>query len=501
MTSTDRPWIVYLRLSDFRGDPDGFDLREKRLRGEVSRLGGTVGRVDIENDMTPAANGKSRPASAFKRRKVALPNGRTEWRVYRPVFRSALDDITAGRANLICEDLDRAARDPRDLEDLIDACAAAGGSARSPSGTLALTDGGQGGEIEMARIMVTMANKSSRDTARRVAAARERLAGQSYQGGRRPFGFRPDPKAEQHHKRLTVVPAEAQVIRDAAESILDKGVSLKAIARDLRDRGVPTVTGTAWSAKTLRDVLIKPGVAGLAVQRENGGEPVLVPAPWPAILERDRWDRLTGLLTDPARRTNTSRANEPRWLVSGFATCGVCGGRLRVAGGRDRSPAYVGAECCHVRRNAALVDDYLATVVTDRLGRDDAGGLLRPPPRPGTDTRKLRADARKLRGRKDAQMRMHAAGDIDDGDLAAGMRAIRDRLAAIDAQLAVSDQADPLAEFRAGQPAVVVWAGLTVARRRVIVQALIGSIVVNRAGRRGQGFDPATLEVTPAPGV
>ena len=58
--------------------------------------------------------------------------------------------------------------------------------------------------------------------------------------------------------------------------------SLKAIARDLRERNVPTVTGTAWSAKTLRDVLIKPAVAGLAVQRGEDGEPVLVDAPWNA---------------------------------------------------------------------------------------------------------------------------------------------------------------------------------------------------------------------------
>jgi len=75
VTSTDRPWIIYLRLSDFRGDPDGFGPREDRLRAEVARLGGTVARIATENDLTPAANGRSRPASAFKRRKVTLPGG------------------------------------------------------------------------------------------------------------------------------------------------------------------------------------------------------------------------------------------------------------------------------------------------------------------------------------------------------------------------------------------------------------------------------------------
>src|SRR5204862_6165728 len=130
--------------------------------------------------------------------------------------------------------------------------------------TLTLTDGGQGGEIDTARIMVTMANKSSRDTARRVAAARERLAGQSYGGGCRPYGYRHDPDAEQYRRTLIIVPAEEKVIRQAADDILDRGISLKAIARDLREQRERTVTGAPWSAETLREALIKPAVAGLA---------------------------------------------------------------------------------------------------------------------------------------------------------------------------------------------------------------------------------------------
>ena len=60
---------LYLRLSDFRDDSDGFTGREARLRTEAKRLGWTVGRVVVENDVIPNANGngRSRPASAFKR--------------------------------------------------------------------------------------------------------------------------------------------------------------------------------------------------------------------------------------------------------------------------------------------------------------------------------------------------------------------------------------------------------------------------------------------------
>ena len=95
-----------------------------------------------------------------------------------------LDDLGTGAANaVLAEDLDRVARDPRDIEDLIDAVAACGGHARSKSGSLTLTNGGSSDQLAMARIMVTMAAKSSADTSRRVTAGRERLAGKSYQGG------------------------------------------------------------------------------------------------------------------------------------------------------------------------------------------------------------------------------------------------------------------------------------------------------------------------------
>ena len=43
-----------------------------------------------------------------------------------------------------------------------------------------------------------------------------------YQGGRRPFGYRPDPDAPQHRKTLVIVEAEAEVIQQAAADILDR---------------------------------------------------------------------------------------------------------------------------------------------------------------------------------------------------------------------------------------------------------------------------------------
>jgi hypothetical protein len=175
---------------------------------------------------------------------------------------------------------------------------------------------------------------------------------------------------------------------------VDQGISLKALARDLRERRVPTVTGTAWTASTLRDVLSKPAVAGLAAHR---GE--LRPAPWDAILERDVWERLCALFDGRRDR------HQPRWLVSCYTTCGVCGGRVKCTGSAARR-AYTCAEHGHVRRAALAVDEYITTYVVGRLSQPGAKDLLKPPPRPDVDVKALRAEERKLHGKRDGLARL-----------------------------------------------------------------------------------------------
>ena len=393
------------------------------------------------------------------------------------------------------------ARNPRDIEDLIDAVAACGGHARSLSGSLTSANRGSSNTLAMAQGHGHDGGQVQRGHGRRVTAGRERWAGVSYQGGKRPYGYRPDLDAPEHGKTLIIVPAEAEVIRQAADDILDRGISLKAIARDLRDRRVRTVTGTAWTASTLRDVLAKPAVAGIAVhtatvKNPETGEARKVttehPAPWPAILDRERWEALRDLFD--GRKTGTSP--EPRWLLSGYATCGPCGAVAKCTGSAARR-AYTCTAHGHVRRNAAAVDEYVAWHVIERMSKPDAAVVLLPPPRPGIDAGALRAEARRLDAKAKRLTAMFTDDAITEPQYASGTKDIRARLARIGAQLAASSQPDPLAEFRSGDPAEVVWDRMSLPRRRAVVQTLIESVVINRAGRKGQQFDPGTVQVTP----
>jgi len=140
----------------------------------------------------------------------------------------------------------------------------------SVSGSLRLANDA---DITVARVMCAVANKASRDTARRVAAARRRRAeaGQYSAGGPRPFGFGRDG--------VTVRPAEAAEIVTAADAVL-AGVPIRQIVAGLRRRGVRTVTGAAWKPTTVREILRRPRNAGILVYR---GEEI-GPAPWPPIL-------------------------------------------------------------------------------------------------------------------------------------------------------------------------------------------------------------------------
>jgi DNA invertase Pin-like site-specific DNA recombinase len=481
--------IIYLRLSDFRDDDDTtFEVREAELREFAASLGLTVRRVARENDLN--GNGKAGGASAYKTpRQVRTPSGLITFRTRRPVFEGVVLELQASPEPLvlIVSDDSRISRNHRDGADLLDACRVSGASAVAPDDDgqprWILTNGGSHDQVSAFQDRINDARRYSDEVAAKVRKGRRRWAGKSYHGGRRPFGYQVAQGTSEHHRNLAVDPAEAAVIREAATGILDRGISLKAIARDLRERDVPTVTGARWSAETLREALIKPTVAGLAVHpatRELTG------APWQPILDRPRWERLRDKLTDPARRTNASRANEPRWLVSGFATCGTCGGTVRVSGGRAKAHAYVGAACCHLRRDAAKVDDLIEALVLARLSEPDVASILRPPARPGVDAKALNAEKRRLAGERKTLVRMHVAKRIDDDDLETGIQDIRDRLQAIDAQLAASaDEPDLLAEFRAADPARAVWAALPMPRRRAVVQKLFASIVIERAGRTG----------------
>jgi site-specific DNA recombinase len=101
-------WILLARESTDRERQ--LDNQLTDLRAEVGRIGGRIDREIPENAV-----------SAFKRQRVALPDGTYDHRVMRPEWEKILTALRRGKCNaLMVPDIDRAMRDPRTLEDLID---------------------------------------------------------------------------------------------------------------------------------------------------------------------------------------------------------------------------------------------------------------------------------------------------------------------------------------------------------------------------------------------
>ena len=180
--------------------------------------------------------------------------------------------------------------------------------------------------------------------------------------GRRGFGHTQD--------RSEVVPAEAELITDAARQVLG-GATLSSIVDDWNRRGVTTTTGGPWRINALSALLIQPRLAGEDLTGANGsGERV------PAILDRSTHEALVALRHGRRKRGDghSPGGSGRRYLLTGFLRCWRCGSRL---GGITPSAATVQAHyrcpsrgaggCSGVVVHAARVEEAVRDAVVVRV--------------------------------------------------------------------------------------------------------------------------------------
>jgi site-specific DNA recombinase len=504
---------IYVRISDDRQkDAAGVGRQETDARGLADRLGWQVGPVVVEND-----------TSAYKRKKVALPNGRHELRVYRPGFRDLLDLIVTGAVDgMIAYDLDRTARDPRDLEDLIDAVEQCVPRlpVESVTGSLRLANDS---DVTMARVMVAVANKSSRDSSRRIKRKHDELAeqGRYAGGGARRYGYERDG--------VTIKPNEARVIRFAARAVL-AGCSVSRLARYLNHRGRPTVlavdaptriaklraTGrqadadrakalvarlerhSGWSARALTDILRSPRVAGLRVHR---GE-VVGKAAWPAILDRETHEAVAATLHQRAKTTVQPRLI--RWC-NGLLFCGRCGHYMSGSYVSEKKPFRYWCPknrggCGRTAIQGPKTEAEIERQVLVYLTRPDVVARLSAT-RSTTGLERVRADVAEDEAQLRTLSRMWAEKQITLDEYAEARRIIEKRLQ--DAR-AVTMSAVPerVRRVLAADDVAAAWHALDPTGKREVVQAVLSSggmkgwTVKPADTGRGPRFDPSRLELT-----
>lgn len=452
-------------------------------RALAARLGWTIVREYPEDD-----------TSAFKKRTVTLPDGRRVRRNVRPVWNEMLDDLYHGRITaLVAYDLDRAMREPRDLEDLIEVVEQRQRQVESVTGSLRLTNDT---EILAARIGVSVANKSSRDTSRRVKASMPfRVKSGAWHGGLTPFGFRVVGGTVVERRNgsqrvsggeLQLDPVEAPLLQDAAKRVL-RGESLYAITAQWNRDGVATRTGKHWRTSTLMAVLLRPMMIGMREWQGN-----TYPAQWPAVLDRRTWDRLRALTKQPSRRFHEAGPDHRAgvYALGGLARCGKvvgddpCGSRLigqRLNGSARLicHPQADRAGCGGVAISYAPLEDFVLRMLLARLDSPEfrASMAVRATVSDGAEDG-LRDELRVLDERRLRVADNVEIGAYTKGEARARLAQLADAREKIEAELRTVARRAILADVATGDDARALWASADLTRRQRFLREFIDGVDV-----------------------
>ncbi|MEU5668993.1 recombinase family protein [Micromonospora sp. NPDC047753] len=420
------------------------------------------------------------PAHVFK------DNSKSAWRRdrKRPGWEAMLAAVKAGEVDaIVVYHGDRLVRQMTDLEALIDLADTKGIRLASPTGERDLDNAD---DRYILRIEAAGNTREVDATSRRLKRHYERLAEQGITrlGGRggRAYGFEPDG--------LTIREADKAVIQEVARRVLARE-PMGAIVRSLNDRGIRTVTGALWDHSNMRRVLTKPRMAGLLERR---GE-IVGEAAWPAILDRETWQTVRDVLGQKAS-TFTYITHARTHLLSGIPRCGPCGEplapRQNARGKHLLGYGCITPGCRKTHRAMHHLDAYVIGATLALL----ADGRVRKRMQPTTkNTAPLTAEMNKL-----AQRREQVIADFGDDDemgadvLRLSVRRIDKRLGELRAEIEAAQTPSLLAGLwnidRAG------WDALELHRRRAAISALL-RITVWPSQKRGPGFDPSSVELTP----
>ncbi|KRA11481.1 hypothetical protein ASD61_05220 [Leifsonia sp. Root60] len=395
-----------------------------------------------------------------------------------------LDDASAGKFDVVVAvDLDRLVRSVQDLVTLTET----GAKVLTVDGEIDLTSAD--GEFRATMLAGIARFETRRKGERQRRANADRASRGKRSGGRRPFGYDQDG--------IAVRAQEAAAVREGYAALL-AGVPVAEIARDWNARGL--VSGqkrqarsghagepSPWVPSSVRLVLLNPRYMG---KRAHLGE-IVADAEWPALVDESTWRAAEAVLTNPERFTGKSTA---RYLLSGLAVCGVCGATAHAGGNARRGiRAYrCSGSAGHFARRAEPVEDFVGTVVVARLSQPDARELLSERDHP--DLGALRDEANGARARLDALAVDFADGALTSSQLRAATSRLRDRLAAIEAELADAGRTDVLGPLVDAEDVAQAWNGLSVARQRAVITALM-RVTLHPPGRGTRLFRPESVGI------
>ncbi|MBX9396365.1 recombinase family protein [Streptomyces sp. TRM72054] len=463
---------VYTRISR---DDEGEGLGVARQREDCERLaelrGWDVAKVYEDNDV-----------SAFKRN------------VRRPEFELVLSDLAAGLIDgVVAYDLDRLARQPKDLErliDLYDEHKRRVFATVTNDVNLSTADG-----RTMARVMVAFANKSSHDASRRIQRKHLELARQGKSsGGPAPYGWLKGG--------LKVDPEAAEHIRAAQKQLL-AGVRIGTIRTDWQKRGLghPRKGTSRLAHHHVEHMLTNPRLCGYRTYRgeillDDDGQPVK--GEWETINTVEEWEAVCAVVAE-RKRKDPGRSLARKYLLSGIARCGLCHTKIRGQVNKRWKPgskaakftyqcSVVNGGCGQVGRVGEPVDEFVISLVLAeqrQKAADNAVSAVEPWPQAAelaaveADITELTqaAKAKKITVSTLLQLLPDLERRRDELKLERG-RFNKER------QQAESLTADIGEDFRS----------LPIERQQALILHSLSAVLIHPAGRGRRKFDPSLIE-------
>lgn len=397
----------------------------------------------------------------------------------RPAYNQMRSDYDDGKFNaLVCWDLDRLTRQPRQLEDWIDAAEERGLKLVTANGEADLTtDGGR----MYARIKAAVARAEvERKSARQIAAARQRS-----EMGRPPLGVR----LTGYTVKGEVIEDEAQIVRRIFELFLENN-QLKQVAAALEDEGYETRRGGRWNFSSVRGILTNPRYAGRAIYR---GEETGERGNWEPLVSDEDYDRVQAILRDPARKTKNVNPRARVHLGSGLYYC-TCGNKMRSATGvrgMSGSRRYRCAAGCH-SRVMAPIDELVLEVVRGVLEDQELASMMarRSLPEVGP----LMAELERARQHLHSIENDYDQGFIDGRRFKIASDKASEKITRLSNELAVFQYAPALSELATASDPVATFNSLDLEGKRSVIDALV-KVTVGPGVQGRKTFNPESVQI------
>ncbi|MFE9338590.1 recombinase family protein [Streptomyces sp. NPDC007063] len=467
---------IYTRISrDDEGDSLGVARQQQDCERLTDLRSWQAVKVYEDNDV-----------SAFKRN------------VIRDDFELMLKDLRVGLIDgIVAYDLDRLARQPRDLERLIEVF-----DERPRLEFATVTNDINLGTPDgrtMARIMVAFANKSSHDSSRRIRRKHLELAQQGRDsGGPAPYGWRKDD-------RTKVDPKAAAAIREAQREIL-AGARIGTIRTRWQEQGLgnPRAGTKRMAHHHVEHILTSPRLVGYRTYHGEilyGEDGRPVPGNWEPINSLEEWEAVCAAVAE-RKQKKPGKSLARKYLLSGIARCGLCKSKIRGQTNARWEPgskaakftyqcSVVNGGCGKVSRVGEPIDRLIAQLVLEEQ-RERAAVTSVPVEQRWAREGELAEVERDITQLVEAE-RTKEISVATLLQLLPGKERARDGLKLERARF-YKEQKQAEAKENAADLSVEDFFSLPIERQQEIVLHSLSAVLIHPAGKGRRKFDPSLIE-------